>query len=77
MLKLLRRLVYCSRDIHCKPVYGDKSALGIGCAGYCSDCGAKWGSIRWPTTPMPSVKSPNDPDFDAADAWHRKHGVRK
>lgn len=51
-MKWLRRLIFCSWDIHLSPVYNSGLHNDVGRAGRCTDCNERWGSLKWdcPTT---------------------------
>ena len=53
-MKILRRILYCFFDTHCRPVYISGEKNDIGSAGYCEDCGTTWEEFKTP--PMPKVR---------------------
>jgi hypothetical protein len=48
--RAFRKLVFCSRGIHCRMVYDSGLPNDIGRAGTCTDCGyatTKWRPVSW------------------------------
>lgn len=61
--RAFRKLVFCSRGIHCRMVYDSGLPNDIGCAGTCTDCGYRNEGIAWPKPPpYKTAKSDGDND---------------